>query len=121
MEFVLNKVVRELAEAEGGLSYWEIYKALKKKHDGDIVKSHVRYYLENLREKGLVEKNGTKYSLKGPVAAYDGVILFSRPPSLLNCPFHPKCDEEGCLNRECKFYKESPEEFKRFLDVVLSD
>lgn len=117
---MLELIIKELSESEEGLSYWEVYKHLGKKYNMRLHKTGARYHLEQLRKRGLLDKNGTKYKLKGAVVAYNGVLLFSNPPALVNCPWYSLCKTKDCLGDGCQFYKKSGSEFRKYLDALLN-
>lgn len=116
---MLELIIKELSESGEGLSYWEVYNRLKEKHKMRLHKTGAKYHLEQLRRKGLLKKIGTKYKLKGAVVAHNGVLLFSNPPSLVNCPFYISCRTNDCLGDGCQFYQESEPEFRKYLDALL--
>jgi len=116
---VIEEIISALSSSDEGLSYYAVWKALSNEFGLDVEKGTVYYHLEKLRKNGLLEKEKARYVMKGPVAAYDGIVLFSNPPAVVNCPYRDGCEEEGCLSKECDFYEEADEDFKRYLDRVL--
>lgn len=119
MFIILEEIIRELAKAEEeGLSYYGVYKKLTNDYGMDISEVTPRHHLEKLRKRNLVKKDDGKYILDSDAIAFDGSILFSNPPLLLNCPYSEECESE-CMSKDCKFYKESPDEFKKFLDTKI--
>lgn len=108
---MLSIIIKEIDE-HGKLSYWEIYKILRDKYKIKCDKSNIRYHLEKLRKKGFIGKEEGKYFLIAPVLCIDGVVLFTKPPAVVNCPFYKQCK---CDFRDgCQFFDSLPKEIKEF-------
>jgi len=112
-------IIKKLGEHEEGLSSWELWKELGGK-SSEFTRESIHYHLKKLHEKELIDKDGSKFRLKGPVAACDGVLLFSNPPTVMNCPYYEGCRIDGCLGDGCKLYEESPEEFRVYMDALFN-
>jgi len=115
---VESVVIKKLGEHKEGLSSWDLWKELGGR-DSEFTRENIYYHLKKLHEKDLIDKDGSKFKLKGPVASCDGVLLFSNPPTVMNCPYYEKCRIEECLGDGCKLYEESPEEFRMYIKALI--
>jgi len=114
---MIEQIIQELADHKDGLSYWEVWKEINRKYKANVDKSAVRYHLNKLHSNGLIDKVGPKYRLKGVVVGCDGVLLFTTPPAIVNCPYYNTCRTKGCLKNDgCKLLEKLGPEFLEFLE-----
>jgi len=110
---MLSIIIKEIDE-HGELSYWQIYKILKEKYKIKCDKSNIRYHLEKLKKQGFIGKRGSKYFLKAPTICIDGVVLFTNPPAVVNCPYFNECKKCGFGANGCILFNSLPTEFQKY-------
>lgn len=117
---LLSLIIKELSEAPEGLSYYDVFKLIRIKYGIEIEQSSIRYHLEKLRKQNLLDKKNHKYFLPSPVIGYNGVLLFTEPPAIVNCPYYSRCKRKLCTisSNECLLYKNSSKEFRSYLENV---
>lgn len=110
MDPIEVRLIKEIHKSENGLSMWDAHKLL------DVSRDICSYRLEKLKKMGVLEKNGSKYSLSEDIGKFtivDGVAVVEREGTVtfLNCPyFGIDCECKRVKAKDCKLIKSLPYE-----------